>query len=154
MNAPIPKRYFDDFAPGMIFEFGDYLMTEKEIVAFAQAYDPQPYHLRRDPGPHAAVNELIASGWHTCAVTMRMMVDHFNPPETILPAGGVESLKWLRPVRPDDRLRVKLTVLDTRASTTKPDRGIVKVRVEVYNQRDEAVMTQDVVKLFRRRAAT
>src|SRR5690606_13534436 len=143
------KRYFEDFSPGMVFEFGDYLMSEQEIVSFARAYDPQPYHLRRDPGPQAAVNELIASGWHTCAATMRMMVDHFNPPETILPAGGVDSLRWLRPVRPGDRLRVKLTVLETRPSASKPDRGIVKVLVEVFNQRDEAVMTQHVVKLFR-----
>jgi acyl dehydratase len=153
VHTPIPKRYFEDFSPGMVFEFGDYLMSEQEIVSFARAYDPQPYHLRRDPGPQAAVNELIASGWHTCAATMRMMVDHFNPPETILPAGGVDSLRWLRPVRPGDRLRVKLTVLETRPSASKPDRGIVKVLVEVFNQRDEAVMTQHVVKLFRRRPA-
>ena len=153
MQHAIPQRYFEDFQPGMTFAFGDYLMTEDEIIAFGKAYDPQPYHISRDPGPGKASGELIASGWHTCAATMRLIADNFVPESTVLPAGGVDNLRWPRPVRPGDRLRVRLTIGELRPSKTKPDRGIVNINVEALNQNDELVMTATHVVLFRRRAS-
>jgi len=151
MNANISQRHFDDFKVGMTFEFGDYVMTANEIIQFGKAYDPQPYHVSRDPGPGFATNELIASGWHTCAVTMRMLVDNFIPATTVLPAGGAENIRWLRPVRPNDRLRMKLTIDDVRASKSKADRGTVKLKTEIFNQKSEPVMTAVIAVLFRRR---
>ncbi len=151
MKHSIPQRYFEDFEIGMTFEFGDYRMTEEEIISFGKAYDPQPYHVSRNPGPGYAAGELIASGWHTCAAAMRMLVDHFIPETTVLPAGGVDAIRWLRPVRPGDRLRMKLTVKDMRPSATKPDRGVVKLQIEVFDQSDNVVMTALDVVLFRRR---
>ena len=153
MKHTIPQLYFEDLQPGMTFSFGDYLMTEEEIVEFATKYDPQPYHVLRDPGPGKAASELIASGWHTCAATMRMMVDHFVPETTTLPAGGVDKLRFHRPVRPGDRLRVQSTIIEKRPSVTKPDRGIVTIQVEVFNQRDEVVMSALHIVLYRRRPA-
>src|SRR5262245_23448556 len=153
MNRAIPQLYFEDCQPGMTFSFGDYLMTEEEIIEFAAKYDPQPYHIRRDPGPGKASNELIASGWHTCAAVMRMLVDNFVPETTTLPAGGVDKLRFHRPVRPGDRLRVKVTIGETRPSKTKPDRGIVNSQVEAFNQRDEMVMSAVHIVLYRRRPA-
>ena len=132
MTTHIPQRYSDDFEIGMTFEFGDYQFSADEIIAFGKAYDPQPYHVSHDPGPGFAVDELIASGWQTCAVTMRMLVD--IPATTVLPAGGVDSIRWLKPVSPNDRLRMKLTIDDLRASSSKPDRGTVKLKTETYNQ--------------------
>lgn len=151
MTTDIPQLYFDDFDIGMTFEFGDYRLSADEIIAFGKAYDPQPYHVSRDPGPGFAMDELIASGWQTCAVTMRMLVDNFIPETTVLPAGGVDNIRWLRPVRPDDRLRMKLTIDDLRASSSKPDRGTVKLKTETYNQNAELVMTAVIAVLFRRR---
>jgi acyl dehydratase len=151
MTTDIPQRYFDDFEIGMTFEFGDYQLSADEIIAFGKAYDPQPYHVSRDPGPGFAMDELIASGWQTCAVTMRMLVDSFIPARTVLPAGGVDKIRWLRPVRPDDRLWMRLTIEDLTPSSSKPDRGTVKLKTETYNQNANLVMTAVIVVLFRRR---
>ena len=151
MTTEIPQRYFEDCEIGLTFEFGDYQLSADEIIAFGKAYDPQPYHVSRDPGPGFAMDELIASGWQTCAVTMRMLVDNFIPARTVLPAGGVDSIRWLKPVRPNDRLRIKLTIDDLRLSNSKPDRGTVKLKTETYNQNDELVMTAVIAVLFRRR---
>jgi acyl dehydratase len=153
MTTEIPQRYFEDLCVGMTFEFGDYLMTEEEMIAFAKAYDPQPYHVSRNPGPGYAAHELIASGWHTCAAAMRMLVDHFIPARTVLPAGGVDSIRWHRPVRPGDRLRVRVTVADLRASARRPDRGVVKLKLDVFEQNGNLVMSAIDVVLFRRKGA-
>ncbi len=117
-NGQIPDRYLEDFAPGMVFEFGDYLMTEEEIIAFARKYDPQPFHTERHPPPGAAHPTLIASGWHTGAATMRMLVDHFISWRCSLPSPGHDGMRFVVPVHPGDRLRVKLTVLSVRPSAS------------------------------------
>ena len=154
MSEDIPQRYLEDFVVGMTFEFGDYLLSAEEIIGFGKAYDPQPYHVSLDPGPGFAADELIASGWQTCAVTMRLLVDNFIPATTVLPAGGVDSIRWPRPVRPGDRLRTKVTIEDVRASRSKADRGTVKLKTETFNQNSELVMTAVIAVLFRRRCSS
>ncbi len=144
-------RYFDDVVPGLTVEFGRYRMSEEEIVAFARAYDPQQFHTDREAAKNSVVGELIASGWHTCSAAMRMIVDHFNPVESILPSPGVDEIRWLVPVRPGDELRVRLTILEARESRSKPDRGIFRIRAEVLNQKDEIVMTFTAINLMRKR---
>jgi acyl dehydratase len=133
-------RYLADFEPGMVFQFGDYLMSEEEIIGFAQQYDPQPFHTERRPPADSAHPTLIASGWHTGAATMRMMVDHFISWRTFLPSPGNEAMRFVRPVHPGDRLRVRVTVTSVRASASKPDRGIVLSRLETLNQNAEVVL--------------
>jgi acyl dehydratase len=151
MNKKIVS-YFEDVVPGMSVEFGRYLMTEAEIVSFARAFDPQPFHTSREEAGSSVVGELIASGWHTCAVAMRMIVDHFSPAESILPSPGVDEIRWPIPVRPGDELSVRLTIVDARESRSKPDRGIFRLRTEVYNQKREIVLTFTSINFMRKRS--
>jgi acyl dehydratase len=143
--------FFEDIVPGMSVEFGHYRMSEEEIVAFARAYDPQPFHTGRESAKNSVVGELIASGWHTCAVTMRMIVDHFIQMESALPSPGVDEIRWLAVVRPNDELSVRLTILEARESRSKPDRGILRIRTEVFNQNREIVLTFTSINFIRRR---
>jgi acyl dehydratase len=132
-------RWFEDYAPGQSTETGTRLMTEDDIIRFAAEFDPQPMHV--DPAAAQAVTGgLIASGWHTASITMRLMLDA----QTARPAPGTlglgfQELRWLQPVRPGDVLRVRIEVLETRASETKPDRGVITSRFTTLNQRDEPV---------------
>jgi acyl dehydratase len=144
MSVPPAERYFEDYHVGMVDEFGEVAVTAEEIVAFATRYDPQPMHV----GP----GELIASGWHTAAMVMRLFVAHYLSKVATLPSPGIDELRWLRPVRPGDRLRVRVTVTEARPSLTKPDRGIIHSLVEVINQHGEVVMSQRPMNLMRRRA--
>ena len=144
-------RFFEDYVPEHVFTFGDYLVSESEMIAFATAYDPQPFHTERHPPPHAAHHELIASGWHTAAVTMRLLVEHMIPEETILPSPGADELRFHRPVKPGDRLTLRLTVMDARPSRSKPDRGVVRWKVETLNQDQEPVMSLISINIVRRR---
>jgi acyl dehydratase len=148
-----PVRYFEDFVPGMVLEFGDRLITVDEIVAFAREYDPQPFHLDEAAGQQTHFGGLVASGWQTCAIMMRMMVDHYLCPETSLGSPGLDELRWLRPVRPGDRLRVRLEVLETRASRSRPEMGTIRQRTEVLNQKDEVVMSNFSIGMIRRRVS-
>jgi acyl dehydratase len=146
-----PVRYFEDFAPGMLLEFGDKLITAEEIVAFAREYDPQPFHLDDAAGRQTHFGGLVASGWQTCGIMMRLMVDHYLCPETSLGSPGLDELRWLRPVRPGDRLRVRLEVLETKPSRSRPEMGTIRQRTDVLNQKDEVVMTNVSVGMIRRR---
>jgi acyl dehydratase len=128
-------------------------MNEAEIIAFAKEYDPQPFHV--DPVAAAAgpVGGLIASGWHTTSMMMRQLVEHFVSGETALGAAGIDEIRWPRPVRPGDTLRVRATVLDARRSRSKPDRGIVTSAVEITNQDGETVMTMKGTNFFLTRSS-
>ena len=144
-----PKvRYFEDYVPGLTVDCGTFTLSEAEIIAFAKEYDPQPFHV--DPAAAAAgpVGGLIASGWHTTSMMMRQLVDHFVSGETGLGAAGIDEIRWPRPVRPGDTLRVRATVVDARRSRSKPDRGIVTSAMEVTNQHGETVMTMKATNLF------
>jgi acyl dehydratase len=145
MSVPPAERYFEDYHVGMVDEFGVIAVTAEEIVAFATRYDPQPMHI----GP----GERIASGWHTAAMVMRLFVEHYLSKVATLPSPGIDELRWHRPVRPGDRLRVRVTVTEARPSRTKPDRGIIRSLVEVLNQHGDVVMSQRPMNLMRRRSA-
>ncbi len=146
-------RYLEDFQPGQTLEFGSHTLTAEEIVEFARRYDPQPFHLDDAAGRQTHFGGLVASGWHTAGLMMRMMVDHLLSPETSLGSPGIDELRWLRPVRPGDTLRVRVTMLEVLRSRSKPDRGTVRQRVEVLNQDDTVVMTLLAIGMIRARGA-
>ncbi len=147
------KLYFEDFQPGQTAEYGPRLVTREEIIAFAAQYDPQPMHLDEAAGQKSLLGGLGASGWHCCGILMRMICDSFMLNAASMGAGGVEEVKWLRPLRPGDCLRMRYTVLDVRASSSRPEMGIVRMRYEMTNARGECVMTMVTPALLRRRDA-
>lgn len=133
-------RYFEDYLPGHTVDCGTFTMSEADIIAFASEWDPQPFHV--DPvaakaGPYGG---LIASGWHTTVMMMRNLVQDLISPESALGAASIDQIRWPKPVRPGDTLHVRATILDTRRSASKPDRGIVRSRVEVTNANGDLVM--------------
>lgn len=149
--APIGDRWFEDYVPGSVFDFGDASLSEAEIVAFAHDYDPQSIHT--DPawsvtGPFGG---LIASGVHTMAVCMRLYVDHYISRVASLASPGLDEIRWPRPVRPGDRLHIRVTVAGARASRSKPDRGLVHSAVEGLNQDDAVVLSFTAMNFFARR---
>jgi acyl dehydratase len=153
-TVPLLERHFEDYVPGIVGEYGAEHMSEESIVAFAAAFDPHRMHL--DPlealaGPFGG---LIASGWHTTAVMMRIMVDNYLNERTSLGSPGVDELRWRRPVRSGDILSARFTVLTARVSASKPDRGLVRTRIEVHNQAGELVMSQVMLNFIRRRDRT
>jgi len=133
-------RYFDDYVPGLTVDCGTFSVSEADIIAFAEEYDPQPFHTDPVGAKNGPFGGLIASGWQTTARMMRLLVDHFVSPETSLGAAGIDEIRWPRPVRPGDTLHVLATVLDARRSSSKPDRGIVRTLAELTNQHGELVM--------------
>jgi acyl dehydratase len=141
MSTPLKQRYFEDYRVGEVFEFGDELVTEQEIVEFANRYDPQPFHVDPAAATVSSFGGLIASGWMTAGIMMRMLVEHFISREAGMGSPGIDELRWLRPVRPGDRLRTRVTILETRRSSSKPDRGMVLTLDEVLNQDGDVVMT-------------
>lgn len=140
MTVPIQDRYFDDYTAGEEIHFGHYEVTEQEIIAFATQYDPQYFHTDPVAAKDSHFGGLVASGWMTGAIMMRMMVDGFISRQASMGSPGLEELRWLLPVRPGDQLRAKATVESTRRSKSKPDRGVIHVLWEVFNQNDDAVM--------------
>jgi acyl dehydratase len=132
--------YFDDYALGSTYECGSVSIDQASIVAFAKEFDPQPFHV--DPAAAAAgpYGGLIASGWHTAALVMRLLVENYLAAESSLGSAGLDELRWPHPVRPDDTLRVRATVVESRRSLSKPDRGIVKTVVEATNSGGATVM--------------
>jgi acyl dehydratase len=133
-------RYFEDFPVGKVFEFGSIIVTEQDIIAFARKFDPQVMHTDPVAAAKGPTNGLIASGWHTVALMMRMYADHILPPDG-LPAPGVDEVRWLLPVRPGDTLTMRVTIQEARMSRSKPDRGIIRPFSEVLNQHGEVVLT-------------
>ena len=146
------KRFFEDLTVGEVIALPPAPVTRDAIIAFAREYDPQPFHLE-DGHPASGLTDegLIASGWHVCAIFMRMLCDGLLLDSSCLGSPGIESLKWQRTVHPGDTLTGRSTVLAARASETKRDRGIVRFRHEVFNQRGEPVMTLDNPIFFGRR---
>jgi len=141
LTNPMRERYFEDYRVGESVEFGDHLVTEREIIDFATAYDPQPFHVDPAAAARTHFGGLIASGWLTGSILMRMLVDHFISPVASMGSPGIDELRWLSPVRPGDRLRARVTVLAARRSESKPDRGLLQALQEVLNQNGEVVMS-------------
>ena len=133
-------RYFEDYVPGTTVDCGSFSLSEAEIIAFAKEYDPQPFHVDPVAASDGLFGGLIASGWHTTSMMMRLLVDSYVSPESSLGAAGVDELRWPKPVRPGDTLHVRATVIEARRSSSKPDRGIVKTLMELTNQDGDLVM--------------
>jgi acyl dehydratase len=150
-TLPLKERWFEDFRVGERFEFGDYRVTEDEIVEFARRYDPQPFHVDAQAAARSHFGGLIASGWMSCSVLMRMLCDHFIPPASSMGSPGIDELRWLKPVRPGDRLRASAEIVDVKASTSKPDRGVITVRQELINQLGERVLSMTGRGMYQRR---
>jgi acyl dehydratase len=143
--------YFEDFPPGAVKVYGDRLVTAEEIVAFARQYDPQPFHVDAEAAKTSQVGELIASGWHTGVMLMRMNCDEFLLRTAAEGAPGCDEVSWVRPVRPGDRIKVRRTLVSARVSKSRPRLGIVEMLCEVLNQNDEVVLVQRHTNFIRRR---
>ena len=145
------KYYWEDFVVGGVREFGAMPVTREAVIAFASQFDPQPFHLHDDAAQASLFGRLAASGWHTCAMAMRMMCDEYLLDSASLGSPGIESLKWLKPVYPGDTLAVRLTTVDSRPMKSRPDVGLVRSHWEVLNQHGEAVLSMEGWGMFRRR---
>jgi acyl dehydratase len=133
--------YLDDFAVGQVFATGRLKIDADQIKAFAKQFDPQPFHLDEEAAKNSVFRGLAASGWHTAALTMRLMAEgEFKPAGGIIGV-GFDELSWSRPVRPGDELYAKSEILEVRPSKSRPDRGLIRVRTTTYNQNDEAVQS-------------
>jgi acyl dehydratase len=148
----VPDYTFEDFEPGQVYELGTRTVTEDEIVAFAREWDPQPFHVDPEAAKDSVFGGLIASGWQTGAIWMRMYVDSMLG-SAARGSPGIEELRWLAPVRPGDTLAGRLTVLDVSPSATRPDRGTIRIRGEVVNQDGVTVMAMTSRGHFGRRPA-
>jgi acyl dehydratase len=147
----VSKLYFEDFQVGHVAEYGDKLVTVDEIKEFATEFDPQPMHLDEEAARKTLVGGLCASGWHTCGIMMRIIADGFILNSSSMGAPGLDEIRWLAPVRPNDRLRVRANVLETREPKSRPDFGFVKIRYDVLNADDVVVMTSTGSMMFARR---
>jgi len=141
-------RFFEDYMVGDTYVCGSFTVTEDEIIEFARLYDPQMMHMDRALAAKGPFAEVIASGWHTVARTMRLLVDNFLPHDG-LAAPGIDELRWPLPVRPGDTLTVHATVQQARRSRSKPDRGLLNVLLEVLNQKGEVVMSMKPMNFVR-----
>ena len=142
-------RYFEDYPPGAVFEGGPIAITAHDIVEFAGKYDPQAMHTDAEAAATGRFGGLIASGWHTAGLMMRLFATHFLSPASSIASPGIDELRWPNPVRPGDMLRLRVTVVEARRSRSKPDQGIVHSFVEVLNQRDEQVISLKPISLIR-----
>jgi acyl dehydratase len=143
--------YFEDFAPGQDIDLGTRTVTEEEIVAFARAYDPQPFHVDRDAAAHSIYGGIIASGWHTCGMMMRMVVDGLLNRSASMGSPGLDSVRWLAPVRAGDTLNVRYQTVQVKASASKPDRGVVWSKWVAINQHGQTVCTVEGMGMYGRR---
>lgn len=141
--------YFDDIQIGDRREVGDYTFTREEILEFGRRFDPQPFHVDEQAAKRSPYGGLIASGWHTVSVCMRIVVTSMLGEESgSLGSPGADEIRWLKPVRPGDTLRVLTEVIEKRPSSSKPDRGLIKLRWTALNQDGEAVMTMIGLGIF------
>jgi acyl dehydratase len=138
-DRKLSKQYLEDYTVGQVYRTGRVQIDKDQILAFATQFDPQPYHLNEEAARKSVFGGLAASGWHTAALTMRLLVDsEFRPAHGILGV-GFDELSWPRPVRPGDELYVESEVLEVRSSKSRPDRGLIRVRTTTLNQHGEPV---------------
>lgn len=142
------NRYFEDYLAGSKQEVGCVSLSEAEIIEYALKYDPQEFHIDPIKAASGPFGGLIASGWHTAAVVMRLLVDRYLDNASSLGSPGVDELRWLAPVRPDDTLTVHASITAARRSNSKPDRGLLNTKIEVLNQDGKRVMTMNAVNLI------
>jgi len=149
--APIDDRYFEDYAPGEVYEYGYITVTEAEILDFARKFDPQPIHADPEFAARGPFGGLIASGWHTAGIMMRLFAEHYLSRVASLASPGLDELRWPAPVRPGDSLRLRATVVEARRSRSRPDRGLVRTQSELINQDDEVVLRVTAMNIIRAR---
>ena len=144
----IDERYFEDYTPGAVVTFGPIEVEAADIIDFARRYDPQEFHVDAERAAASPFGGLVASGWHTAAMMMRVLVDRYLSRVASLGSPGVDELRWLAPVRPGDRLWVRITVLEARRSRSKPDRGLLRSLIEVCSERGDILMTVKAMTLM------
>jgi len=149
----MPCIAFEDLTPGATRILGPVTVSKEEIIAFAREYDAQPFHVDEAAAKESFIGSLIASGWHSCCINMRLLAEDMLLDSTSLGAPGIDEVKWLKPVRPGDTLRSRMTVLESRPSNSRPAIGFVRFRFELMNQADEIVLTQVNTIMFGRRDA-
>ena len=144
-TRPTEDRYFEDYVVGASHEYGYETISEAEILAFGRLYDPQPIHTDLDFAAKGPFDGLIASGVHTMAILMRLYVTHYLSHAASLASPGLDELRWPRPVRPGDSLWLRASVIQARRSQAKPDRGLVRTGIELFNQHDDVVLTMTAI---------
>jgi acyl dehydratase len=147
------RYYWEDFAVGSTREFGAMPVTREATLAFAREFDPQPFHLDDQAAAASLFGRLSASGWHTCAMAMRMMCDDYLLDSSSLGSPGIDNLRWLKPVYPGDTLRMRLTVLESRSMKSRPGVGLVHTQWQMFNQHGEAVLSMQGWGMFGKREA-
>jgi acyl dehydratase len=155
-TAPLASpdnRYFEDYVAGSVHEFGSIVVDETEVREFDQRFVPLSYHTDPEAAKKSIYGGLIASGWHTAALMMRLYTDHYLSKVANLGSPGCDELRWSKPVSPGDKLSIRVTVMETRRSDSKPDRGIVQSFTEVLNQKREVVMSVKMVNFVRARGS-
>lgn len=153
-KVPFKQRWFEDYEAGEVIELDEYPVSEEEIIEFARRYDPQSFHIDPEAAKDSAYGGLIASGWHTGSIMMRMLVDGFISEVASMGSPGLDEMRWLAPVRPGDVLRGRIHILETRRSASKPDRGLVRLSQEAINQRGEVVARWAGWNIYRARPAS
>src|SRR5215467_11135653 len=147
------NRYFEDYVAGAVHEFGSIPVDEEEAIAFGKRFVPLSYHVDKEAAKKSIYGGLIASGWHTAALMMRLYTDHYLSKVANLGSPGCDELRWSKPVFPGDELSIRVTVMETRRSDSKPDRGIVQSFTEVLNQKRDVVMSVKMVNFVRARGS-
>jgi len=147
----MPEIYLDDLAPGQMHELGQHTVGADEVVAFASLWDPQPFHLDQKAAAQSIYGGLIASGWHTCCIFMRLLADGLLNRAAAMGSPGVDEVRWQKPVRPGDTLLGRVEVLEVRPSRSRPDRGIARLRSSMSNQAGEEVLSFEAAVMFGRR---
>jgi acyl dehydratase len=143
--------FFEDFQPGQVIELGQRSVTEDEIIAFATQFDPQPFHIDREAAARSIYGGVIASGWHTCSMMMRLIVDGMMAASSSMGSPGLDNVRWLQPVRAGDTLSVRYETVKVKASESKPDRGVVWSKWVARNQHGVDVCTIEGMGMFLRR---
>ena len=150
-STAIDDRYLEDYRPGAIFDFGPIAVDEAEVLSFGRRYDPQIMHTDPEKAADGIFHGIIASGWHTASLMIRLFVDHYISAVAHLASPGVDEIRWAHPVRPGDSLMLRITVLEARPSRTKPDRGIVVSLMEATNQDGVLVCSMRAMNLLLKR---
>jgi acyl dehydratase len=151
LGVPVGRRWFEDYVPGAVATYGPIVLTENDIVEFARRYDPQPIHVDAAVARAGPFGGLIASGWQTVGLVMRLLVENYLSHVAALVSPGIDELRWQKPVRPGDALSVRVTVLEASISRSKPDRGLVRTFVEALNQHGDVVMSLKAMNFILRR---
>lgn len=147
-SVPADQRYFEDYVQDGVYEFGSVSVSEQDIIDFARQFDPQSFHMDAAKAAQGPFKGLIASGWHTASLGCKLYIEHFLSSVASLGSPGVDELRWMRPVRPGDTLRLRITVVESKPSSSKNDRGLIRCLLETFNQQDEVVMSAKIMSLL------